>query len=544
MEALMKSQTTMFRSCFLVFALLAIDTWTYGQCDCSLTEMQLLSAASPVQGDTLGSSIAIDGQVVVAGVPTRENQANPGVLSVGSVVIFRLEAQGDWSQEQELFADDAAAGDNLGSSVAIDGDVAIAGAPMDDDGPTVEVGSAYVFRYNATTGSWSQEAKLEASDAASGDQFGTSVAIQGDTAVIGAPFKDTFTVDAAGAVYVFKKVGSTWNQVQTFSASMPEDEDYFGRSVAIDGSRIVIGGTRSGTSSPGKVWVFKLNGTTWEQEAEIEPDTPPASGDNFGLSVDIEGEIIIAGAHENDDAASNSGAAFVFSYSGGSWIQQQQLTACDASGGESFGFSVSLSAGNLVVGARNASVSSHSAAGAAYVFEHVGGTWSALARLEQSDPATADRFGHAVSISRKGVAVGAPFDGVAPGIDDAGTWAAFNGFAPCECLGDLTDDGNVNAADLAELLASWGPCSSCDADLNVDGDVGPMDLAILLASWGRCGGESAGAFSGGGLDDLSFEAIVVLLGWSDVDAFADWLGEADEEEIHELAEQLSQLLGI
>jgi hypothetical protein len=140
---------------------------------------------------------------------------------------------------------------------------------------------------------------------------------------------------------------------------------------------------------------------------------------------------------------------------------------------------------------------------------------------------------------------------------DAGTAFVYNGFAPCECLGDLNNDGIVNGADLGILLLAWGACpsppTSCPSDLNGDNQVDGADLGLLLLAWNRCpqgfsggGGGSAAASSGGegaGPDGIDFVSLAALVGWSGASEFVAWLSDASEEEVHAIGQTIVNLLG-
>ena len=156
----------------------------------------------------------------------------------GSAYVF-VRSGGVWSQQQKLLASDAAAGDLFGVSVAISGETVVVGAPFDDGAAGFDQGSAYVFVRSG--GVWSQQQKLEASDAAAGDMFGSSVAISGETVVVGAPLDDGAAGTDQGSAYVFVRSGGVWSQQQKLEASDAAAVDCFGFSVAISGETVVVG---------------------------------------------------------------------------------------------------------------------------------------------------------------------------------------------------------------------------------------------------------------------------------------------------------------
>ena len=233
----------------------------------------------------------------------------------------RLEVY-NYQEVAKLTAADGAAGDTFGVSVAIDGNTVVIGAYEDDS----YRGSAYVFRtLNTLDGSviYGQVAKLTAADGAAGDQFGRSVAIDGNTIVVGAFHYDN---GGSGAVYVFRTTnsGATYPQVAKLTASDAATNDYFGYSVAIDGGTVVVGAYNNGNSGwpsysggLGAVYVFRTTdgGATYGQVAKLTA-ADAASDDYFGWSVAIDGATIVVGAPVDDDAGSKSGSAYVYSDAG------------------------------------------------------------------------------------------------------------------------------------------------------------------------------------------------------------------------------------
>jgi hypothetical protein len=330
---------------------------------------QTLTASDGAANDRFGSSMALSGVTAVIGAPGKNSNS-------GAAYIF-LGYGSTWSQQAELTASDAAASDQFGSSVAVSGSTAVVGAP----GENSDTGAAYVFLQAGST--WSQQAKLTASDAAANDRFGVSVAIVGSTAVVGASSKSSST----GAAYLFLRSGTAWSQQAKLVASDAAANDDFGRSVAVSGLAAVVGAPVENTST-GAAYVFALG---------FQPElTAPAGafGDEFGYSVAINGSTAVVG-----DYANNS--AYVFVGSGSSWSRQAELTA---SGAGQFGWSVAIYGSTVVVGAP----ATNSYAGAAYVFVRSNGTWSQQAELTASDAAPDVSFGYSVAIYGLTAIVGEP----------------------------------------------------------------------------------------------------------------------------------------
>ena len=259
------------------------------------------------------------------------------------------------------------------------------------------------------------ETWLGASDAEAYDNFGYSVAADGALTVIGATGDDDMG-SAAGAAYVFERSGDVWTQTAKLTAADGTNSDYFGRSVAISGGRIVVGADSDDDagSNSGSAYVFEEVEGVWTQTVKLAA-SDGAAGDYFGCCVAVESNRIVVGAYCDDDRGSSSGAAYVFERVDGVWTQTVKLTAADGSSFDYFGRAVAMSDGRIVVAAERAAGASATDAGGVYVFGESGGVWTQVAKLAASDGANYDYFGCTVSISGNRIVVGAYRD------DDAGT---------------------------------------------------------------------------------------------------------------------------
>ena len=384
-----------------VMALLSISQPAYAQ----ISEFKL-TASDNAAGDEFGRSASISGDYAVVGAFKDDDN---GDFS-GSAYVFKRTGT-SWAQEAKLLPADGATGDFFGESVSISGDYAVVGARNDDDNG-INSGSAYVFKRIGT--SWAQEAKLLPADGAERDNFGQSVSISGDYAVVGA-FKDDDNGSSSGSAYVFKRIGTSWAQEAKLLPADGATGDFFGESVSISGDYAVVGA--KGDDGTGSAYVFKRTGTSWVQEAKLLP-ADGATGDFFGESVSISGDYAVVGAKGDD----GTGSAYVFKRSGTSWAQEAKLLASDGAAGDLFGLPVSISGDYAVVGAHDDG--DHS--GSAYLFKRTGTSWTEEAKLLASDGVAGDHFG-VVSISGGYVVVGAYFD------DDNGTDAGsaylYTGFA-------------------------------------------------------------------------------------------------------------------
>jgi hypothetical protein len=229
--------------------------------------------------------------------------------------------------------------------VAVSGDTAVVGARQDRVGSNDYQGSAYVFI--RTGNNWTQQAQLTAADGATRDFFGHSVAISGDTVVVGAYGADVGANQDQGSAYVFTRGGNGWTQQQELSDSQGAADDRFGTSVAIDGDTVVVGATGHEVFTMGRVgtaYVFTRNGTTWSQQSEFT-GWDGAPNDSFGSSVAISGEMAVVGASRHQVGSNaGQGAAYVFARSGSNWSGQVKLTAGDGAENDWFGDSVAISA--------------------------------------------------------------------------------------------------------------------------------------------------------------------------------------------------------
>jgi len=285
----------------------------------------------------------------------------------------------------ELEATGAIGSAAFGSSVAISGDTLVVGAHFEAS----YAGRAYVF--TETGGVWKQAAELKGSDTVANDYFGYSVAISGTTAVVGA----SGHAKNAGAVYVFTETGDVWKQTSEFQGSQTVKLDSFGESVAISGTTLVVG---AGNDGNGRVYVFTKSGNTWKQVVELK-GSDTAEYDGFGSSVALSGTTLVVGAY----GAHSAGRAYVFTKSGSTWKQTDELKASDTAA-EDFGRSVAISGTTIAVGAPNTS----DAAGRMYVFAETAGDWVQTADLKGSGIIALDYFGASVAISGTTAIGGAP----------------------------------------------------------------------------------------------------------------------------------------
>ncbi len=390
------------------------------------------------------TSAAMDGDTLVAGVGEYGAVTSFGAYGNNAVVFVRK--NGQWAQQAVLSV--AVNASNFGMSVAISGDTIVVGASQ----ASLNKGAAYVFvRQN---GVWSQQAAVTASNAFGNAYFGGSVAISGDTMVVGAYGEDSnargvngdqtdHSMVQAGAAYVFERVGTTWSQQAYLKATNTDQGDLFGSSVGISGDTIVVGapgesgdgpgpgGVPMGTNKngDGAAYVFARSGSTWSLQAYLKASNAD-SADAFGTAVAISTDTIVVSAigeasdatgingDQSDNSKYATGAAYVFARTDGRWSQQAYLKASNADTGAKFGYSVAIANDTVVVGAVRESSNATGVngvqtatlwtSGAAYVFQRSGSGWSQAAYLKASNPLEDVPFGCGVAVSGDTVVVDSP----------------------------------------------------------------------------------------------------------------------------------------
>ncbi len=446
-------------------------------------EIQKLTASDADAGDGFGRGVDMWSSWAVIGAPG-DGAAGP---AAGAVYVYRGTAR--LFERTKLIADDADPGDMFGS-VAIDYRRIVVGAPLDEE-EVPNTGSAYVFDWDSDDNAWVQDAKLLASDANEGALFGWTVDVWGGRVAIAAPLAD----DGDGAVYVFRRVEEVWNEEAKLSHPGTPTDVSFGHCAAIHGyggRRVIVVGCPSDSSDQaGAVYVFRYETDAWVLEAELAG--PAVEGiDRFGASVAIDdGRIVVGAPHSS---ANTPGAAHVFRCEGTSWFEEAALAASDAAVDDQFGASVDIDGDRILIGAswNQGDVSPPvNPTGAAYLFAFDGVDWVEEAKLQASDAAEGDEFGLSVSLYGSYALVGAWRDDDACPDDpecDSGS-AYFYAFSDyiCECAADVDDDGQVGLADLAQVLTCYGspwPPDCWDCDFDNDGDVDLTDLAFLLYMYG------------------------------------------------------------
>ena len=435
-------------------------------------ELFKLLANDGAADDRFGVSVAISGAIAIVGAW----QDNDSGDDSGSAYLF------DTTTGQQIFKllpDDGAADDRFGASVAIspDGIGAIVGAYFDDDNGFLS-GSAYLF--DTTTGR--QIFKLLPNDGAEFDLFGISVEISPDGigAIVGARLDDDNGPNS-GSAYLFDT--TTGRQIAKLLPNDGAFNDQFGVSVSIspDGIEAIVGAWQDDDSGDdsGSAYLFDIR--TGQQIFKLLPDDGAAE-DRFGLSVAISGATAIVGAFLDDDNGSNSGSAYLFDTTTGRQIAK--LLPDDGAAGDEFGTSVGISGETAIVGAQRHDDNGEGS-GSAYLFDISDvANPRQLFKLLADDGAVNDHFGISVAISGATAIVGA--NGDDDNGTDSGSAFLFDAAAPGKCPWDLDGDDTVGILDLLALLAAWGADPGGPPDFDGDGTVGILDLLTLLTNWGPC----------------------------------------------------------
>jgi LPXTG-site transpeptidase (sortase) family protein len=371
-----------------------------------------LIASDTGVADAFGWSLALSGDTAVIGAPRVDLRAGSTLLkNAGAAYIFQHNESG-WIQQAKLVAKDADEQDAFGTSVAISGNTVVVGAVGKDLDDLTDVGAAYVFIRNGLT--WSQQARLVGSDFGEDDYFGVSVGIDGNSIVVGADGYDLGGVPDTGAAYAFIRRGGSWYPRGKLLPADPSIGAAFGTSLSVSGYRVAIGATEGSsllTSGKGSVYLFSRNGSNWVQDEKLEANDG-RSGDFFGSAVAISGDKVAVGAAYHDPDLGNgrilnAGSVYVFALENTGWKQQSTLVLSDAMPFDYFGKSVAIDGDLLVASATGKQWAGYQRAGAAYLFKRQGREWEQANRIYPDSASTDDNFGQAVAIDRKTILIGA-----------------------------------------------------------------------------------------------------------------------------------------
>lgn len=429
-----------------------------------------IKASNVANGDFFGNPVAISGDIMAVGAPGEDSnatgiggdQGNNDRGASGAVYVF-VHDGATWKQEAYIKASNTDTNDQFGIAIALDGNTLIVGSPGEDsktsiiggpqnDETSQNSGAVYVFVRNAA-GTWSQQAYIKASNNNANDVFGTAVAISGNTIAVGAPAEDSGatgiggdqgsnTEADSGAVYVYSRIATTWQQEAYIKASNPDSTDQFGASVALFGNTLAVGATDEDSSTTGidpqtnesafeagAAYVFTRVGGIWSQQAFIKASNA-GGGDRFGSVVALGENRLVVGArtedswaagidgNQNDNSASDAGAVYIFARTDAKWSQEAYIKASNPDANDFFGSALAISGNMLVVGAFGEDASgvglnpsqqsdSESSTGAVYLFNHSNDGWSQIGYLKALNSDPGDEFGKTVALSGSTLVCGA-----------------------------------------------------------------------------------------------------------------------------------------
>ena len=366
-------------------------TWTF---------QAYIKAPNAEAEDYFGSSVALSGDTLVVGTTAEDScsisMTDNGCSGAGAVYVY-TRAGVAWSFQAYIKAPNARSNTNFAASVALSGDTLAVGASWEDSCSTsittvaatdfdtsCSTGATYVFTRAGAM--WTLQAYIKAStgNARSGDKFGSSTALSGNTLAVGAKWEGSCSAGISmvaptsssssncwktGAVHVFTRSGVTWTFQAYIKAPSPTQRDYFGSSMALSGDTLAVGAPSDEPHFTGRIggtgatYVFTRAGTTWTLQAYINAPNAGAS-DNFGQSMALSGDTLAVGApHESscstsiatvaatDDGCSSAGAAYTFTRAGATWTPQAYIKAPNAGASDNFANAMAFSGGTLVVGA-------------------------------------------------------------------------------------------------------------------------------------------------------------------------------------------------
>ena len=466
-----------------------------------------ITASDPAGGDDLGASgydASLDGTVTLIGA----RDATGNAYSSGAAYVFRL-ADGTWSQEAKLVASDGASFAYFGYAVDIAGDIAVVGDYKHD----TYRGAVYIFLRDEDTGEWAQHQMLTPAPDV-GDSFGFSAGVSGDLIVGGTPGDDDSGSNYGGAAYVFRRNGASglWEQEAKLLASDGGNVDWFGMDVDVEGNHVVVGASRK-HNMQGAVYVYYHDGDIWAQEQKLMA-SDGVSEDHFGKNVALSGAGLLIGAYANDDQGDASGSAYVFRYDADAhwWSEEQKLLPGDGAGQDYFGSDVALSGDFAIVGAPGDDDGATDA-GSAYIFAYQGESagWQQVDKLTAALPDTTDAFGASVAAHAWIGMICAPGDDDAAA--DAGAAYCRGGFSDNDCNENGAPDECDIADGTSEDTNGNGIPDECEpsGDLDGDGDVDLGDLAQLLSNYGMTSGAT---YEDGDLDgdgDVDLADLAALL---------------------------------
>jgi choice-of-anchor B domain-containing protein len=448
--------------------------------------LALVASIGTLQAQGFGRVVAVAGEDVLVGQP--DYNKRPGI-----VYLYRRDPGGNWVERAQITATDSALGDGFGTSLAVSGDLLLAGGN----------GAAYVFQRSGRPARWVQVARLAASDGAAGDDFGAAVALDGERALVAAPARDS----ARGAVYAFRRGGERWEPAGTLTAADGQAGDRFGAALAVVGHWVVVGAP-SRERRTGAAYVFAADDAGARPQVRL-PARGLAENSRFGSSVAALGSQVLVSAPTHDGFA---GAVFAFEWdsASGSWGERMVLRPFDGTRGTQFGAALAVDGGDVWVGAPGAG----GFAGRIYryAWDDRGGEWATVAKLAGAEIRRGDGFASAV-----GVGAGIAIAGARGDDYGAGTAVVFERSA----AGVWAERAMV-ASELVTLPAMVGREVECRDGKAADlFDCRDMNVQSFLPVQGIGGGRGVEVNDLWGWTDSTTGREYALVGRSDGTSFVD-----------------------
>ena len=378
--------------------------------------------------DHFGGSVAISGSIALVSA----TEATLGdESSQGKVLVYERGADGVWNETQTLVASDGAAYNEFGWSLAIRGDLAVIGAINASIDGNLSQGAAYVFARGGD-GQWTETQKLVADDGQPVDWFGSAVTTDGATIVVAAYGAHYDDQAMRGAVYVFTASSGKWTQTQELAADDGASGDAFGTAIALSGTTLLAsapGASIDGHYAQGAVYRFAFADGAWSQAQKIVV-AEGVESDQLGSALAVDGDTALIGAMWRTGGA---GVAYVYENDGGDWHQTQRLEASDGAVAgidgiglpptDNFGMTLALQGDKALIGASNVTIGASEGQGAAYFFERSAGTFAGTHTFTENEGVISPYFGNAVALDGNDVLVG--MFGYTPDMDHYQQGAAY-----------------------------------------------------------------------------------------------------------------------
>ena len=361
-----------------------------------------LGPSDPGGADIFGSNVAIEGDLAVVGAADADD-------FLGAAYVFERE-KGVWIERAKLVASDRNISSEFGENTKISGKTIAIGAPGDRNG----IGAVYIFE--KTGKAWTEQAKVTANDPMEFTFFADSIALSQDVLVSGADLGFVPGVGFPGAAYVFRRIGKSWTQEAKLIASDAVDGAGFGSGTAVvSGNTIAIGAAAAQRS--GVVYIFNRQGGVWSEQFQLVPSSPEEE-QKFGIDLGSSANALVVGAYSAATSGGvRTGAAYVFRRAGAAWEEEARLVPSETTV-RFFGVRVGISGSTIVAGAPFTDDFTNPDGGSAWVFQRSGNTWAMKAKLKAPDATARDNFGGYVAVDGTTILVGAEQADSSPTVSD------------------------------------------------------------------------------------------------------------------------------